>query len=219
MTPDFSSFVPLERARVQRIARNRGRDPRPMTTLRQIGTFYASLSSCLGGARVGDWAREVTMPGTRARFESSLVFAVLSLAGASPAVALTLQLSRADLCELSARVVVARVSAQEAVLDPGGDFAIVTRVDLAVERVVKGPAVERLTLTLPGGEVGGRGVWVEDVPRLDDKERYLLFLHPWARGRWGTLGGEGGAVLLARPPDARGEAESAVISSLGRCGR
>ena len=54
---------------------------------------------------------------------------------------------------------------------------IYTSASLSVEERLKGTASQdRVTITLPGGEVGGMGEWVSDMPSFEQGERTIVFL-------------------------------------------
>lgn len=142
--------------------------------------------------------------------------AVVALATAGRSEAMQLPLTRAQLCALSATVVVARVAEVETHWAAGAEGGIERHALLDVERVVKGPTVAGATVLLPGGELENLRHWVEDVPELESDARYVLFL-----GKLGSayevLGGEAGAVQVASETDWRGEAVDAVIASMEGC--
>jgi len=71
----------------------------------------------------------------------------------------------------------------------GGAAGIYTAVSLRVETIYKGELTSPLiAFSLPGGDIGGIGVWVEDQPTFKVGERPLLFLEnqpKWAKSLHG----------------------------------
>jgi hypothetical protein len=57
-----------------------------------------------------------------------------------------------------------------------GDGKIYTVVTLSVEQVIKGESEPTVAIVVPGGQVNGQQLWVEDSPRFAQGERVLLFL-------------------------------------------
>jgi hypothetical protein len=147
--------------------------------------------------------------------ERYLAWGVMAL-GIGVAHAATLQMSRAELCELSSKVLVGEVSSQETRWSAGGSGAIERVVWVSVSTDVKGQPSSSVEVVLPGGELEGVAHWVEDSPRLIENGRYLLFLQA-IEGRWFVTGGEQGAVRLT-PHGARvGETDADALSSVGAC--
>ncbi len=99
-----------------------------------------------------------------------------------------------------------------------GGSRIETDVEIAVAGTWKGKHSARVVVTVPGGEVGEVGMWVDAAPVLVEGEEVVLFLH--RRGdRWhvnglalGKFHVEGGAI--ARPQVAPEE----MIPSAVRAG-
>ncbi len=71
----------------------------------------------------------------------------------------------------------------------GGAAGIYTAVSLRVETIYKGELTSPLIeFSVPGGDIGGIGVWVEDQPTFKLGERPLLFLEyrpEWAKSLHG----------------------------------
>ena len=81
----------------------------------------------------------------------------------------------AELVAASSLVLIGDVTRVRAVMT--AENRIVTRVTLAVEETLKGATDEaEAVVTVPGGWLGGRGVWVDGAPRFDPGERVLVFL-------------------------------------------
>lgn len=59
---------------------------------------------------------------------------------------------------------------------PDGTAILRTYVTLAVERTLKGPAAERLTLAFLGGELGDEAMTVRGVPRLEPGATDYVFI-------------------------------------------
>lgn len=68
-----------------------------------------------------------------------------------------------------------------------GGSRIETDVEIAVASAWKGEPGARVVVTVPGGEIGEVGMWVDGAPVLDDGEEVVLFL--FRRGdRWHVNG-------------------------------
>jgi hypothetical protein len=138
------------------------------------------------------------------------------LAPLAPSEAMQLDVSRAELCRISDAVVVGDVVDVETVWAPGEAGGIEHHVRIAVEQVLVGAKSRTVDLVLPGGKLGDLRHWVEDVPELEDGERYLLFLH--AKGTtFQVIGGDGGAVRVATPSHPLGESMEAHERDLEGC--
>jgi hypothetical protein len=117
----------------------------------------------------------------------------------SAARALVRPVSADSLTRAAATVVLARATAVHSYLTPasaGADLpAIATRVDLRVFEVLKGTAAEHLSLTVPGGRVGDRGMTSPDAPSFERGLTYLIFLDAggqivaWRHGQPLVVGG------------------------------
>ena len=121
----------------------------------------------------------------------------LGVVAALPAHALQLQMTRPELCGLSAHVVVGEVTDVETRWTEDG--SIERTAHLAVGETVRGPATADLDLHLPGGTIGDTTVRVEDVPNLVANAQYLLFLAPDEQGRLVVIGGDQGVVRITGP--------------------
>jgi hypothetical protein len=88
-----------------------------------------------------------------------------------------------DLARSSTAVIAGTVQGVEPVERAGRIF---TEVTVAVEETVKGDVGTRLTLTEPGGVIGGRREVVLGVPQFAVGERVLLFVAQRADGSWQT---------------------------------
>lgn len=83
-----------------------------------------------------------------------------------------------DLIERSPLIIRARVESTSA-RDFGGGM-VNTEVEVEVLEVLKGAQPEsRITVVVPGGDLGERGWWVEEAPRFQVGEETLLFLGRW----------------------------------------
>ena len=71
-------------------------------------------------------------------------------------------------------IVIGTISTIETV--GSADGAISTLVTVDVERAVKGRVGARVTLKQPGGQLGGRGLWIAGSPEFARGERQMLFL-------------------------------------------
>ena len=132
-----------------------------------------------------------------------------------PAVALQLELSRPELCELSTHVVLGEVTDVETRWTRDG--LVERTAHLAVSRVVKGHAVDGLDIHLPGGTIGDFTVRVEDVPNLLTNGEYLLFLGADPGGELVVFGGDQGAVRITPANSLKGETRAAALSSVEVC--
>ena len=104
------------------------------------------------------------------------------------------------LSELATQVVAGTVERVEANWNHDRS-RIQTRVTLRVERVLAGPAGERLVFRIPGGTVGGTTITVTEMARFRVGEEALVFLRG-SRGRLpSVLGGAMGKLPLERGED------------------
>ena len=78
-----------------------------------------------------------------------------------------------------------------------GKGNIYTIVTLSVEQVVKGKSEPTVAVVVPGGQVNGQQLWVEDAPRFAQGERVLLFLQN-AGGNLSVVGGVQGKLTIER---------------------
>jgi hypothetical protein len=127
-----------------------------------------------------------------------------------------MDVTRAELCGVSDLVVVAEVTSGETRWAAGPAGAIERVRWLHVHDLVRGAAGDTVEVTLPGGRIGGTGHWVEDVPELLGNTTYLLFLHATGEG-FEVIGGDAGAVRVARRPGERGEPIADVLASVEVC--
>lgn len=144
--------------------------------------------------------------------------ALLALvAAAATAEAIQLDLSRPELCALSHHVVVGEVTDLETrwTADEGGGIERVVHVAVA-DRVL-GPRGDTLEVTLPGGQIGDVGHWVEDVPQLLVNGRYLLFLATAMDGSLQVIGGDRGAVRITKAGARLGEPLDQALASVEVC--
>jgi hypothetical protein len=118
---------------------------------------------------------------------------LLQLLWLTPAGALQLELTPAELCTAVERVVVAEITDIDTRYTEDGP--IERLVHASVSRTVKGPSTDGVDFVLPGGEVGGMSFIVSDVPNLMANGHYLLFLSP-QDGRLQIQGGEQGAMRI-----------------------
>ena len=97
----------------------------------------------------------------------------LALLSAAPAAVYAELLDLDDLSAAADQVVLGEVSAVDSRRVPGG---IITEVTVDVSETLLGDPAADLTLTLPGGRVGGETMTVSGVPRLLVGHDLLLFL-------------------------------------------
>ena len=90
---------------------------------------------------------------------------------------------------------------------------LVTLADFSVQRLLKGPAGDSLSILLPGGQLGELRQSISEAPRLEVDHRYLLLLQP-GEGGYTVVGGPDGVLPLGWEK----ESEKAAIAGLGGCG-
>jgi hypothetical protein len=149
---------------------------------------------------------------------AALAAAVLTaLVPACPASAHMLPLTDRQLAAVSTDVVVAVVESSRSRWSDGGTL-IVTDYSLRIEDRLKGGAPERLTLTIPGGTVGGETHGTCVSTPLAEGARYLLFLdHPEGYGVSPVTGGWQGVFQEIAGVDGkrwvgRGRSQAVVVS-------
>lgn len=131
--------------------------------------------------------------------------------------ALQLEMSRGELCQYSDLVVVGEVTSGETRWASNAPEGAIERLRwVHVDDVVRGQASGTLEVVLPGGTMGDLTHWVEDVPELMTNARYLLFLHE-IDGGLQIIGGERGAVRIARSETEQGERLDALLEELEVC--
>lgn len=129
--------------------------------------------------------------------------------------AMQMELTRSELCSVSAAVVVADVADVEASWAAGTDGAIERRVQLDIRQTLRGTQRGSLEIILPGGRIGEVWTWVEDVPALQAGRTYLLFLDETPTG-WQVIGGDAGAVSITTRSH-KGESLKSVLASVEGC--
>jgi hypothetical protein len=72
---------------------------------------------------------------------------------------------------------------------------IYTQVTLAVEQTIKGQKKEAVNLSVPGGELNGQTLWVEDAPSFQRGERVVVFLEE-REGIFTVVGGFQGKFTI-----------------------
>ena len=113
---------------------------------------------------------------------------------ASPVDALTLE----DLQDRSALVVLGEVTDTEARLEAG---AVVTHVEIRVSDCLTGLCPDDVTVTSPGGSLGGQVESVEGAPRFARGQEVLVFLRPQG-GQFEVVGMAQGLFHVQRAGDA-----------------
>jgi hypothetical protein len=76
-----------------------------------------------------------------------------------------------------------------------GEGNIYTQVTLSVEQTIKGETQEVVNLRVPGGELNGQAMWVEDAPSFESGERAVIFLQG-AEGSFTVVGGFQGKFTI-----------------------
>jgi hypothetical protein len=161
--------------------------------------------------------------------------AVLAVLLASPVdAAVVPRLDLADLVHSSEVIVQARVTRQWCAWDQ--DHKVIwTHYSLQVSDVLKGKPPFTVTLSEPGGEVGGKGMLVADVTHYANQEEVVVFLHRTPVGYWRPYGwGQGkytvrqsasgakqiytniGGMTLLERPKAGGQQRVTAVSPLRR---
>lgn len=92
-----------------------------------------------------------------------------------------------DLARGAAAVVQGRVLRQYSAWDAAGNF-IWTHYEIEVSDTIKGSPSRVVTVSEPGGVVGGIGMQVAGVTRFAGLEEVIVFLHRTPSGRWRTYG-------------------------------
>ncbi len=112
----------------------------------------------------------------------NLAFAVLAaavLAAGSASSAVMERLSLDELARSADLVVIGTVVSRASRHDaPPRADRIVTDVVVRVDRSIRGESAGEVVVTVPGGEVDGRGQIVTGAPVLHPGEEVVLFLHP-----------------------------------------
>jgi hypothetical protein len=84
------------------------------------------------------------------------------------------KLSLDELCRRADYIIVGQISEMSAQQDGNGHTY--TLVSLSAERIIKGEVAQTLVVRVPGGQVNGRTLEVEDSPNFRQGERVVLFL-------------------------------------------
>jgi len=110
----------------------------------------------------------------------AVAVALASCVAPALAYASVVPMSFEGLSRQASTVVVARVVSEESravsSADKTGRVPIVTDTRLVVERSLKGAPDSQLTLTVPGGTVGGLELAISDMPQFEVGERCLVFI-------------------------------------------
>jgi len=122
-----------------------------------------------------------------------------------------IHLTRAQLCERAHRIVIGEVTDIET--RPSADDSIERKVHLAVSQTVKGPRVDDVIVTAPGGRLNEISVWVEHSPVFLSEATYLLFLEEDGT----VVAGEQGTVRLTPPGAVKGETLHSALQSIEAC--
>lgn len=133
----------------------------------------------------------------------TLFLVALTALAALPLHSLPVPLTARQLAAGSPHVVVAMVEGSRSLWNAQHTL-IVTEYDLRIEDRLKGDAPERVTLTVPGGTVGGERHLTSLSTFLETGVRYLLFLEDFGRptltpvtGAWQGVYAENGDTLSA----------------------
>jgi hypothetical protein len=104
----------------------------------------------------------------------SLVALALLLAGQGSAFALVEQVTLDELASKADSIIIGEVI--DITSNQEGEGNIYTLVTISVEQAIKGETQGEVVIRLPGGEVDGLGLWVEDAPSFKVGERTVVFL-------------------------------------------
>jgi len=133
------------------------------------------------------------------RKQSLAVTLLLALGAAGSVSAMMIELSPTELTTQADVVVTGTVTGVTSQWNDSRSV-IYTDVALSVERFDKGTSDRRVTLRVPGGEVGDIGMAVEDIPAFAPGQRVTLHLLRTAdRAVFELLGGWQGAVIDGKP--------------------
>jgi hypothetical protein len=125
---------------------------------------------------------------------------LLVLGAAGSLSAMMVELSPAELRAQADVIVTGTVTGMTSRWDDSHS-TIFTDVAVSVERFDKGNAGRRLTVRVPGGEVGDIGMAVEDMPTFAPGQKVSLHLgRATDRGVFRLVGGGQGAALRGKPP-------------------
>jgi len=149
------------------------------------------------------------------KLRGTLVAAVLL----APALALGLQmeLTRPELCSVAHRVVIGEVVDLRTQFTGEGDHSIERIVRVVVSDTILGPDDNGIEVFLPGGMIGDRGHWVEDVPKLMVNGEYLLFIATALDGKDKIIGGDQGAIRITKEGARIGETRAEATASVEVC--
>lgn len=109
-------------------------------------------------------------------FKLVLIFSITFVSNISPA--LMLPVSVDDLSQNSEAIAVASVVDVQSKYTQIDKVAwkVETTTKFLVQEVMKGNVEKEISMTLPGGKVGEKGMWVEHIPNFKKDEEYVLFL-------------------------------------------
>jgi hypothetical protein len=134
----------------------------------------------------------------------------------SQALALQQQVTREALCGVSSVVLVAEVTSIETRWSEGETGGIERVAWLAPVQNAVGELSPQKPVLLPGGELNGLTYWVEDVPKLETDQQYLLFLKDRG-GFYEAIGGDAAPIPIQSTPGTRGQPITQALNELGGC--
>ena len=105
-------------------------------------------------------------------------------------------IEKLTLDELTARaesILVAEVGEIACYKDDEGN--IYTLVTLSIEQNIKGETQQEVVIRIPGGELNGQTLWVEDAPSFQLGERTVVFLEE-CEGTFSVVGGFQGKFTI-----------------------
>ena len=145
----------------------------------------------------------------------SLILGSLALLS-NQANALQQQVTREALCEVSSVVLVAEITSIETRWSEGETGGIERVAWLAPIQIQRGEISPTQPIILPGGDMSGLTYWVEDVPKLEADQRYLLFLKD--KGSfYEAIGGENAPIPVRSTRGSRGKTIEQAVTELGDC--
>ncbi len=134
----------------------------------------------------------------------------------SQALALQQEVTREALCSISSVVLVAEITSIETRWSEGESGGIERVAWLAPIQASLGELSPNKPVVLPGGELNGLTYWVEDVPKLEADQQYLLFLKDRG-GFYEAIGGENAPIPVRSTQGTRGQPIEQALSELAGC--
>jgi hypothetical protein len=149
------------------------------------------------------------------RWERAAGAALLAVVAAAPVSAMTIRpMTDAQLVRTSDVIVVGTVTQ---ISSGEWDHRIVTWVDVAIERRIKGrSAGDSIRLTEVGGQAGGRHLVIPGAPRYEPGERVVVFARAWGDRLLRTNSFALGKFAVRESPGGVAEARQAAPAKAAR---